>query len=173
MEIRFLNADDAPEWSRLRLESLRNDPTAFSSSEEDDRARSLDEIKRRLGSASADSFVVGAFENGRLVGMAGFHRETGLKSRHKGRVWGVYVTSASRGTGLGRKILETLLQRAATIDGMEQILISVTTTQVAATALYRSLGFVPFGCELKALKIDGQFIDEEHMAMVVKHPGCC
>ena len=171
MDIRLLNSDDAAEWSRLRLESLRSDPEAFSSSEEEHQALSIDEIRGRLGAGRTDSFVVGAFENGRLMGMAGFHRETGAKSRHKGRVWGVYVTAAARGRGIGRRILETLLARAAGINGLEQILISVTTCQVAATALYRSLGFVPFGREPKALKIGDRFIDEEYMALAIKRTG--
>ncbi len=170
-DLRFLTGDDAAEWSRLRLESLRSDPAAFSASEEEHQALSIDEIRRRLGSGTTDSFVVGAFENRQLMGMAGFHRETGLKSRHKGRVWGVYVTAAARGTGIGRRLLETLLKRASKIAGLDRILISVTTTQVAATSLYRSLGFVPFGREPKALKLGDRFIDEEYMVLEVKLPG--
>lgn len=168
VEIRVLEADDAGEWSRLRLEALQSDPEAFSSSAEEHQGLSLDEIKRRLGSGTRDSFVAGAFDGGRLVGMAGFHRETGLKSRHKGRVWGVYVTAAKRGQGLGRKLLEVVLERARSIDGVEQILISVTATQVAASALYKSLGFEPFGREPRALKIGDRFIEEDSMAMRVE-----
>ena len=167
MEIRFLNGDDAGEWWRLRLEALAGDPQAFSASAEDHQSLSLQEVRKRLGSDGADFFVAGAFAEGRLTGMAGFYREKGLKSRHKGRVWGVYVTPGSRGKGVGRKLLEAVLQRAAAIEGVEQILISVTTTQAAAISLYRSLGFESFGCEPRALKIDDRFIDEEYMVLPV------
>jgi hypothetical protein len=34
--------------------------------------------------------------------------------------------------------------------------------------LYRSLGFESFGCERKALKIGGRYIDEENMVFQVK-----
>ncbi len=163
MEIRFLQPDDASEWWRLRLESLQGDPQAFSSSPEDHQSLTLDDVRKRLGPEDADFFVVGALEDGRLVGMAGFYREKGLKTRHKGRVWGVYVTAQRRGEGIGRKMLETLLERGAGIDGVEQILISVVSAQTAAVGLYRSLGFETFGREPRALKVGDRFIDEEYM----------
>jgi len=165
MEIRILQPDDAGEWSRLRLESLQSDPEAFSSSAEDHQLLSLEDVSKRLGSAAEDSFVIGAFENGRLIGMAGFHREKGLKTRHKARVWGVYVTAGRRGVGVGRRILQSLLERGAGIAGVEQILLSVASTQAAAIRLYRSLGFEPFGREPRALKIGDRFIDEEYMLL--------
>jgi ribosomal protein S18 acetylase RimI-like enzyme len=99
--------------------------------------------------------------------MAGFHREQGVKTRHKGRVWGVYVTPSARGRGVGRKLMLALLERAAGIDGIEQILISVTTTQMAASSLYRSLGFESFGCEPRAMKVGDRYIDEDLMLLLV------
>lgn len=165
MEIRVLTSDDAQEWWRLRLEALEGDPEAFSASLEEHRKLTLDEVRKRLGVGAQDAFVIGAFELGRLVGMAGFYREPGAKSHHKSRIWGVYVTPAQRGAGLGHALLETVLARIRTISGVEQVLLSVTTTQAAAGPLYRSLGFVPFGCEPRALKVGCRYIDEEYMAL--------
>ncbi|HTS09344.1 MAG TPA: GNAT family N-acetyltransferase [Candidatus Eisenbacteria bacterium] len=167
MEIRFLNTDDAAEWLRLRLEALRHDPEAFSASLEEYESLSVEEVKHRLWS-SADAFVVGASEGSRLIGMAGFYRDQGGKSRHKARVWGVYVSPAARGNGVGRGLMQKLLERGTKVNGVEQILISVTSTQTAAIKLYRSLGFEPFGHEPRALKVAGKFIDEEYMVMRVE-----
>jgi ribosomal protein S18 acetylase RimI-like enzyme len=164
IHIRLLGPEDADEWWRLRLESLQRDPQAFSASAEDGQSLTADDVRKRLNAASTDFLVMGAFENKKLIGMCGFFREKGLKTRHKARVWGVYVTSQSRGKGLGRSLLQALLDRAATIDGVDQILLSVATTQSPAIALYRSLGFQSYGCEPRALKVGGQFIDEEYMA---------
>jgi ribosomal protein S18 acetylase RimI-like enzyme len=165
MEIRYLTAEDAGEWVRLRLEALQGDPEAFSASLEEYQSLSLEEVRKRLGFEAKDAFVVGAFEEGRLQGCAGFYRDKGLKSRHKGRVWGVYVTPERRGAGVGKKMLQMLLERGAAMDGIRQILLSVAATQVAAVRLYRSLGFTSFGCEPRALKIGEQFIDEEYMVL--------
>lgn len=171
MEIRLLTVDDANEYWKLRLEALEGDPEAFSSSAEEHRALSPDEVKRRLqGDGRADFFVVGAFEpstskTDRLVGTAGFFREKGPKVRHKGHIWGVYVTPAHRGTGIGRKIMEFALERGAAIEGVEQILISVSSTQTAAEKLYRSLGFELYGREPRALKIGDRRIDEGYFIL--------
>jgi len=166
MEIRFLNPDDAGEWWRLRAEALAGDPEAFSSSSDEHKTLTLDEVKKRLG-GTTDSFVVGAFEDGRMVGMAGFHRETGPKTRHKGRIWGVYVTPMKRGSGTGRTLMRASLERAATIEGLEQIMLSVAETQGVAVGLYRSLGFETFGREPRALKIGNRAIDEDYMVLLL------
>ncbi|MGH9495016.1 MAG: GNAT family N-acetyltransferase [Candidatus Sulfotelmatobacter sp.] len=165
MEIRFLTRDDASEWSRLRLQALQGDPEAFSSSVAEHQSLTLEDVATRLGSANGDSFVAGAFDGGRLVGMAGFFRERGPKVRHKGRVWGVYLDSGWRGQGIGRRLLETVIEHGAAMQGIEQVLIAVASTQTAAANLYRSLGFVRIGVEPRALKIDGRWIDEEYMIL--------
>jgi RimJ/RimL family protein N-acetyltransferase len=168
IEIRFLTPDDSSEYSRLRLAMLELEPKAFSSSPEEHQVLSTDEVRRRIGSTAEEQFMVGAFENGRLLGAAGFHRERGPKNRHKGRVWGVYVTAEKRGSGLARQILETLLQRATAVDGLAQISLSVTATQSAAYHLYESLGFKVWGREPRALRVGDEFIDEYHMILRLK-----
>lgn len=177
MEIRFLTTNDASEYWRIRLDALEGDPEAFSSSAEEHRSLSIDEVRRRLGAdGSGDFFVVGAFELGgfgkdglagkaRLVGTAGFYREKGPKVRHKGHIWGVYVAPAHRGAGIGKKMMLLALQRGAAVDGIEQVMLSVAATQTAANKLYRSLGFEPFGREPRALKIGERFIDEEYFIL--------
>jgi ribosomal protein S18 acetylase RimI-like enzyme len=163
MEIRLLTTGDASEYWRLRLEALEGDPEAFSTSAEEHHALTLDEVRKRIGAEGGDKFIVGAIENNQLAGTAGFYRETGLKARHKGHIWGVYVTPGLRGRGVGKKMMQEVLERAAAINGVEQVLLAVTTTQTAASRLYRSLGFELFGCEPRALKIGDRFFDEEYL----------
>ena len=171
MKIRLLTPDDAPEWWRLRQESLTIDPEAFSSSVDDPQSLKLEDVRNRLRADPSEFFIIGAFDHSRLSGMAGFVRDAGAKSRHKGRIWGVYVTTAKRGQGLGRKLLQAILTRSAQIEGIEQILISVTATQTAAVALYRSLGFESFGREPHALKIGARYVDEEYMFLDRNRPA--
>jgi hypothetical protein len=88
-----------------------------------------------------------------------------VEERHKGHVWGVYVTAALRGTGIGRSVMCALLEHAARVKGIEQLGLLVATTQAAAMELYQTLGFRSFGCERWALKIGERYVDEEHMVL--------
>jgi len=99
--------------------------------------------------------------------VAGFHREQESKSRHKGRVWGVYVTEACRGCGVGRALMRSLIKQAKAQPGLEQIVLTVSTEQVAARRLYESLGFVPFGREPRALLVGGNYVDEDYYVLML------
>jgi ribosomal protein S18 acetylase RimI-like enzyme len=165
MEFRFLTAEDAPGYWNLRLEALERDPDAFGSSAEEHRQFTIAEVAKRISPDPKNQFMVGAFLGERLVGTAGFFRDKNLKERHKGNIWGVYVTLDARKQGAGRKMLQLLLERAVTVHGIEQVKLSVATTQTAAASLYRSLGFKSYGCERRALKIGDRYIDEEHMVL--------
>jgi len=112
-----------------------------------------------------ETFVVGAFAENRLVGTAGFFRHQHLKERHKGHVWGAFVTEAWRGKGVGRVLLVELIRRARQQAAMERILLMVSTSQPAARRLYLSLGFESFGCEHHALKVGDVYVDEAHMVL--------
>jgi RimJ/RimL family protein N-acetyltransferase len=170
VEIRFLSARDASAYSNLRLEALETEPEAFGSSPAEHRMLSIDDIATRISDDPENKFVVGAFAHGRLLGTAGFLRDKGLKERHKGQIWGVYITRDARGKGISREMLCLLLDRAIKIDGMEQIKLAVSNTQLSAGRLYRSLGFESFGLERKALKIGDKYVDEEHMVLYIKGP---
>lgn len=165
VEIRVLTADDVDPYWQCRLEALERDAEAFSSSVEDHLKLSREEVRRRLTADPANNFVFGVFASGNLLGTAGFVRETQPKMRHKGRVWGVYLNAELRGKGIGRRLVQSVLERADKIDGIEQILISVGTTQAAAIALYRSLGFTLWGTEVRALKVVDCYIDEEYLVL--------
>ena len=88
-------------------------------------------MRRRLGSEGGDQFVVGAVQEGRLIGTAGFYRE----------------------------------------EGLDQVLLSVATTQKVAFGLYCALGFAIFGYEPRSLRIGDQFIDEQYLVLRLKNDG--
>jgi ribosomal protein S18 acetylase RimI-like enzyme len=90
-----------------------------------------------------------------------------VKLRHKGHIWGVYVTTCVRRTGIGRALLQLLLAHAIKVEGLEQVVLSAATSQAAAIALYRSLGFRSFATEQRALKIGDRYVDFESMVLEV------
>lgn len=166
MEIRRLTEADAAIYWPLRLRALKEEPGAFGASYEEQRDMPLESAAIRLREAenAPDKAIYGAFdEQGQITGMIGLVREQGAKSQHKAFIWGVYVTPEGRGQGVGAALLETVLDFARQIEGLEQVLLAVAATNTAARTLYAAAGFEVWGLEPLALKIGDHYVDEEHM----------
>jgi|SRR6267143_7214075 len=119
----------------------------------------------RLRSGDTGNFVFGAFEGGAMVAMTGFYREAAVKRRHKGWIWGVFVSPPARGKGIGRALLARVVQAAKDLPGLRCILLTVSTTQQAASKLYQDMGFHSYGIEPHALMVGERYIDEHHMVL--------
>jgi len=170
--LRVLEAEDAVAFQAVRLRALREHPTAFAASPEDEAVTPLETVAAQIA-AGADAAVLGAFDaDARLVAIAGVQREAGAKLAHKACLWGVYVVPQARGQGLGRLLVGEALAHAARELGVRQVNLGVAAANAAARALYESLGFEPFGLERAYLMHDGVPHDELHMVRVlVPHEG--
>jgi len=139
LQIRRLMPANAARYRELRLEGLRCNPEAFGSTYETESVQPLSSFSKRL----AGSAVFGAFRGAELLGIAGFAVRNGLKEAHKGLLWGMYVRPDARKAGVGRRLVEAVIDFAR--QRVELLQLSVVSDNEQARRLYASLGFVEYG----------------------------
>ena len=167
--VRPLNENDARAFQPLRLRALKEHPEAFASSYEREVAYSIEFVAERLRrtASSTNNFTLGAFREKELLGLVGFYRKTGEKEEHRGHIWGMYVRSHEQGKGFGKALLANAIERAKSLPGLGQIELCVVTRNHTARNLYASLGFASCGIDPRALFVDGEYLDEERMVLIL------
>jgi ribosomal protein S18 acetylase RimI-like enzyme len=153
-EIRLLTPGEAALYRDIRLEGLKRDPDAFSSTFERENTMPLKWFEERIVNGN----VFGAFAGSELIGVAGYWRHEGTKVRHKAGLWGMYVRPAARGSGLAERLVEAVADHA--FGRVELLQLSVASDNEAAIRLYRKAGFSEYGREMKALKDGERYLDE-------------
>lgn len=163
--VRLLNGDDAAQYRTVRLAALREHPEAFGSSAEEFELQPLDEVAKRLNAHNEAFSLFGAFIDNKLVGLIGLGRNTGLKVRHRGGIYHMYVAPEVRGRGVGRLLLAYAVEQARQQPGVEEINLAVTVGNEPARRLYEGFGFVFSHREPRYIKIDDRYYDIDWMTL--------
>ena len=165
--VRRLEADDLPAYKQLRDEMLARHPEAFTSDAGTEACRKPEDYRYRLGLDDAEGghLTLGAWGGSDLLGAIGLERDLRLKVRHIGPVVGMMVRGPQQGRGIGRALLEALVDEARDGFGLELLTLTVTAGNISALRLYERAGFVTFGTLHKALKLGTAYHDKVHMAM--------
>ena len=90
--VRRLVSGDGDHYRQIRLEALKNAPDAFGSNYETESTQDPSHFEERVVSGC----VFGAFDSGKIIGMAGFYQQSEPKQNHKGVLWGMYVNPSCR-----------------------------------------------------------------------------
>jgi GNAT superfamily N-acetyltransferase len=157
--VRRLGPADAAAYQAVRLDALRRHPCAFRASFDEEAGQSLAELAARLETDA----IFGGFWEGALCGLAGLEVPPARNKRHKGVLFGVYVCPDNRRTGLGTALVGAVIEHAR--DRVEQVHAAVVVTAEPARALYRKLGFLPYGLEPRALNVGQEYFDQELLVL--------
>jgi len=167
LTIRRMTTRDLRAYKALRDTVLEAHPEAFTSDALTERHRRADDYVPRLGLERPEGgqFMLGAWRDDTLLGAVGLERDERLKVRHIGHVVSMMVRESARGQGIGRALLDALIDAAREPAGLELLTLTVTEVNANAVRLYERCGFSRFGTLHKAIKVDGQYHDKVHMVL--------
>ena len=153
--IRPVRLEDARDVHALRvMEGVRETILALPSERVSDTEEFIRSTKEHLMVAEVD---------GRVVGMAGLVIPFMARQRHTAVV-GIMVHTDYQGRGIGRALMEALLDIADNWLMLKRVELSVFTDNERAVRLYESLGFVVEGTKRYAAVKNGVHADEYLMA---------
>ena len=148
----------------IRLEALRSEPAAFSSSFEETLTWSDEDWRRRLTNEPRLHLL--ARVQNRPIGMVGGYLGSDDGDEGVAVVFGMYVTSEQRGKGIGRLLLTSLIDRLSAFPQITTIRLGVT--QDPARTLYESVGFQVVGKTEEGIVVDDRQYDELIMELRVR-----
>lgn len=154
VEIGTLPPSRWSEYRDIRLEALREEPSAFAGSYEEESP--LPRESWEAGMANA----LFATSDGMTVGVMTYRFLEEKKLLHIATICGVYVRAGHRGRGIGKRLLDRTLQEIRKNRKIVKINLHVNPLQEAAVKLYEQAGFTTVGRLRKDLFVDGEFYDE-------------
>jgi len=103
-----------------------------------------------------------------IIGLLDFTPKTKKKNSHIGE-FGVSVDINFQRRGIGRALIESMLQWARDTHQIEKVFLNVFHTNHAAIKLYRDMGFIEEGRHVNAAKQpSGEYVDIIQMYRIVK-----
>jgi len=163
--IRKLQPHESTIYREARLACLKKVPEYFGSTYEEEVLNPKFMFETFIENDSPDHVMFGAFDNARLIGITGFNRMARKRASHRGELVQVYVDPNYRGQNIGEKLLRRVLEYGFTLDGIEQIQLSVIANNRTALRLYEKLGFKTFGVQPRYFKAGDTYMDQQFMQL--------
>ncbi|MEH2289759.1 GNAT family N-acetyltransferase [Nostoc sp.] len=167
MIIRKLTKYDAEDYRQIRLEALYKNPDSFGTSYSEEKIKTIEQFQDRIPENN-NNFILGCFEDKKLIGIVAFHQESRIKLRHKAYISSMYVQQEYRRKGIGKLLLNELIERAKAINEVELLLLDIVKNNFFAKQLYLLLGFQIYGVEEMAYKFNHEYFDLEFMRLKIK-----
>lgn len=168
LALRELQPSDLHAYKALRDHALAHHEDAFTSDAATEAQRTAQSYAARLGNDNTRAFTLGAFRGDRLVGAVTCDHDARIKVQHIGHVTGMMVHVDEQGRGVGRALIDALIERASADAELHQLTLNVTAGNAVAERLYERSGFVRYGTLPRAIRVGGKFFDKHHMLLNLK-----
>jgi ribosomal protein S18 acetylase RimI-like enzyme len=170
--IRKLEPTESPMYREIRLACLQNAAEYFGSTYVEEVLNPKLKFETFIENASPEHFIFGAFDVDKLIGISGFDRMDRKRARHRGELVQVYVDSKYRGQSIGEQLIRSVVEYAFTMDGLEQIQLSVIAANKGAIKLYEKIGFRSYGFQPHYFKVGDNYMDQNFMQLFkIDYPG--
>jgi putative acetyltransferase len=131
-------------------------------------SESLQKNEDFLRNLDANSYVFVAITDAglgeeKVIGMAGLTVYANPRQRHNAGI-GMMVHKDYQGQGIGKRLLETLLDMADNWLMLVRVELGVYTDNEKAIGLYKKFGFEPEGIQRKCAIRNGKYVDSLMMA---------
>ena len=143
--IRRIKASEGALLRDVRLRALRDSPSAFAMTYEDEAAHGNEHWMARAASVSAggDSTTIVALRADDTIGMvAGYHPDP---AHHVVELVSMWTAPTIRRRGVGRRLIDALVLWAAEEASAHTVELWVTASNEEALALYAATGFALTG----------------------------
>ncbi|WP_210366961.1 GNAT family protein [Bacillus sp. REN3] len=168
MEIREAKLEDAARALEIQKEVIAEEDYFIFVSEEFD--KTVDDMKQWICNIlknERDTMLVAELDS-MVVGWIVFSSQRRMRVRHTGN-FGIMIQKDYRNQGIGKKLIQALLDWAKRNPLIEKVGLGVFSTNNRAIAVYSSLGFKEEGRKVKEFKFkDGTYSDDILMYKLVK-----
>jgi RimJ/RimL family protein N-acetyltransferase len=168
LAVRELHDNDLDAYKALRDHALAHHEEAFTSDATAEARRTAQSYAARLGNDNTRAFTLGAFRGDRLVGAVTCDHDARIKVQHIGHITGMMVHADEQGRGVGRALINALIERASADAELHQLTLNVTAGNAVAERLYERSGFVRYGTLPRAIRVGSRFLDKHHMLLNLK-----
>lgn len=153
---RILDSKDAKSLMDLRHQAIGEAPTYFGTPKHIEFAKSLGSFRRELqrSQTTGSSAILGVWLENELIGMAGMKIRQ-VQGRKVGLIYSMYVKTAYRGQGLGKKLVIKAKEEIHRRWQLTHCQMNVEVGNQKALRLYKTCGFEIIGKEERAFWIDG------------------
>ncbi len=152
--IRQLTLSDIEDFKNIRLELLKDSPTNFGSSYNEESKFKHEMWENRL---TKDTVItLGLYNESQMIGVTVLVMNPRSKMKHIANINSVYVKPEYRGLKLSSLLISEAIEILKEL-GIERVNLSVVSDNQNAIKLYEKHGFETYGLEKDTIKYDGGY----------------